>query len=237
MLVRLITLKLPKMMMMIKKCLILLFLIVIPFAGFSQSKDFGIWYGISAEHKFSKKLELDLSANLRTFSNASKIDEAFLEGGLTYNLKKHLSVAGSYRLSKNVENNNSLYYQHKIFLDLKGSLPLGKINLSGRLRFQTRTKTYITSESDKFPDYTGRIKFKALFKTQTFPVDPYIYAETFCPMFSDKSGTIGKNRFSAGVEISILKKHSVDLEYIFQRDYQPHLSDINILSVNYDIKF
>ena len=237
MLVRLITLKLPKMMMMIKKCLILLFLIVIPFAGFAQNKDFGIWYGISAEHKLAKKLQLDLSTNIRTFRNASKIDEAFLEGGLTYNLKKHLSVAGSYRLSKNVENNNSLYYQHKIFLDLKGSLPLGKLNLSGRLRFQTRTKTYITSESDKFPNYTGRIKFKALFKTQTFPVDPYIYAETFCPMFSDRSGTIGKNRFSAGVEISILKKHSVDLEYIFQRDYQPHLSDLNIISVNYDIKF
>ena len=225
------------MMMMIRKCFTLLILIVLPFTGFSQKKDFGIWYGISAEHKLSKKLELDLSANIRTFSNASKIDEAFLEGGLTYNLKKHLSVAGSYRLSKNVENNNSLYYQHKMFLDLKGSLPLGKLNFSGRLRFQTRTKTYITSESDKFPDYTGRIKFKALYKTQTFPVDPYIYAETFCPMFSDKSGTIGKNRFSAGIEISILKKHSVDIEYIFQRDYQPHLSDTNILSVNYDIKF
>ena len=235
--VRLTTVKLPKMMMMIKKCIVLLFLIFIPLAGFSQNKDFGIWYGISAEHKFSKKLELDLSSNIRTFSNASKIEEAFLEGGLTYNLKKHLSVAGSYRLSRNIENNNSLYFQHKIMFDFKGSLALGKLNLNGRLRFQTRTKTYITSESDKFPDYTGRIKLKALYKTQTFPVDPYIYAETFCPMFSHNSGTIGKNRFSAGIELNILKKHSVDFEYIFQRDYQPHLSDLNIISVNYDIKF
>jgi hypothetical protein len=225
------------MMMMIKKCSTVLFLLVLPFSVFSQNKDFGIWYGISAEHKLAKKIELDLSANIRTFSNASKIEEAFLEGGVTYNLKKHLSVAGSYRLSKNIENNNSLYFQHKMMLDFKGSMPLGKFNFSCRLRFQTRTKTYITSESDKFPDYTGRIKFKALYKTQTFPVNPYIYAETFCPMFSDKSGTIGKNRFAAGIEISILKKHSVDLEYIFQRDYQPHLSDLNILSLNYDIKF
>jgi hypothetical protein len=225
------------MMMTSKKGITVLFLIVLPYAGFSQNKDFGIWYGISAEHKLAKKLELDLSTNIRTFNNASKIEEAFLEGGLTYNLKKHLSLAGSYRLSKNIENNNSLYFQHKIMFDFKGSLALGKLNLYGRLRFQTRTKTYITSESDKFPDYTGRIKFKAQYKTQTFPVDPYVYAETFCPMFSDKSGTIGKNRFAAGIEISILKKHSVDFEYIFQRDYQPHLSDINILSVNYDIKF
>ena len=131
------------MMMMIRKCSTVLFLILLPYTGFSQNKDFGIWYGISAEHKLAKKLELDLSANIRTFSNASKIEEAFLEGGLTYNLKKHLSVAGSYRLSKNIENNNSLYFQHKMFLDIKGSKPLGKFNFSGRLRFQTRTKTYI----------------------------------------------------------------------------------------------
>lgn len=237
MLVRLIIPKLPKMMMMIKKCIIVFFLIVITFTCFSQNKDFGIWYGVSAEHKLAKKLELDLSTNIRTFRNASKIEESFLEGGLTYNLKKHLSVAGSYRLSKNIENNNFLYYQHKIFLDFKGSTLIGKFNFSGRLRFQTRTKTYIRNESDKSPNYTGRIKLKALYKTQTFPVDPYIYAETFCPMFSHNSGTIGKNRFAAGIEIGILKKHSVDLEYIFQRDYQPHLSDLNILSVNYDIKF
>lgn len=237
MLVRLITVKLPKMMMMIKKCSTVLFLILLPYTGFSQNKDFGIWYGISAEHKLAKKLELDLSTNIRTFSNASKIEEAFLEGGLTYNLKKHLSVAGSYRLSKNIENNNSLYFQHKMFFDFRGSLPLGKIDFSGRLRFQTRTRTYIRNESDKLPDYTGRIKLKVVYKTPTFPVNPYVYAETFCPMFSDKSGTIGKTRFAAGIEISIVKKHSVDFEYIFQRDYQPHLSDINILSLNYDIKF
>jgi hypothetical protein len=225
------------MMMMIKKHIILLFLIFIPLAGFTQNKDFGIWYGISAEHKLAKNIELDLSANIRTFSNASKTEEAFLESGLTYNLKKHLSIAGSYRLSKNIESNNSLYFQHKMFLDIKASKPLGKLNFSGRLRFKARTKTYIRSESDKFPDYTGRIKLKAIYKTQTFPVDPYIYAETFCPMFSHNAGTIGKNRFSAGIELSILKKHSVDFEYIFQRDYQPHLSDLNIISVNYDIKF
>ncbi len=209
----------------------------LPLAAFSQGKDFGIWYGISAEHKLSKKLEIDLSTNIRTFENASKVEEAFIEGGFAYNLNKHLSVAGSYRLIKSLENNNSYYLRHKYFVDAKGTLPVGDFTLSCRLRFQSLIKNYIRHEVDKYPSYTGRIKMKLVYRTKTFPVDPFIYIESFCPMFSEYSGTIGKNRYSAGLEFRITKRQSVESEYIFQRDYQPHLSDINIVSVNYNIKF
>jgi hypothetical protein len=225
------------MMMMTRKFYLTILLFFISLMTYSQKKDFGIWYGISAEHKISKKLEIDLSANIRTFNNASKIEEAFIEGGLGYALNKHFAVGGSYRLTKSIEDNNSYYFRHKIMLDVKGSFPVGNFSFSSRFRFQTGYKTYIQHENDIYPYYIGRIKFKAVYKTQTFPVDPYVYFETFCPMFSDKSGKIEKNRYSAGAELNITKRHSVDLEYIFQRDYLPHLSDISIISVNYNLKF
>jgi hypothetical protein len=225
------------MMMMTRKCYLILILLLISLIAFSQEKDFGIWYGISAEHKLAKKLEIDLSANVRTFNNAAKVDEVFVEAGLGYSLNKHLSVGGAYRLTKSIEDNNSYYFRHKVMLDVKGLLPAGNFNFSMRLRFQTGYKTYIQHDDDIYPYYTGRIKVKAVYKTPTFPVDPYVYIESFCPMFSDKSGKIDKNRYSAGAELRITKKHSVELEYIFQRDYLPHISDINIISINYNIKF
>lgn len=225
------------MMMMTKKWIIVLFSLFLPLASSAQKKDFGIWYGASAEHKLTDKLEIDLSANIRTYNKAVKIEEAFLEGGLAYNLNKYFTVAGSYRLIKSIEDDNSYYFRHKVFLDFKGNLPVGNFRFSGRLRFQNRVKTYIEDDEDQYPEYTGRIKFKALFKTPSFPVNPYLYAESFLPLFSEKSGKIGKNRVAAGLEYSIAKRHSVEAEYIFQRDYLPHLSDINIISVNYKIKF
>lgn len=224
------------MTMMIKRWYILIGMCVLSLTSSGQDKDFGIWYGVSAGHKLSKKLEIELSTDIRTFNNASKIEEAFVEGGITYSLMKHLAIAGSYRLTDKIENNNSYYYQHKFFLDLKGNIPLGNFSFSGRLRFQARTKTYIEDDSDNHPDYTGRIKLKAVYKTPVFPVNPYVYIESFCPVFSEKTRTIEKNRFSAGLEFNIAKHHSVDFEYIFQRDYLPHLSDINIIAVNYTIK-
>ena len=236
MLVRLKIVRMMMMTMMIKKWYILITLCILSLAASGQDKDFGIWYSVSAEHKLTKKLEIDLSTDIRTFNNASKIEEAFIEGGITYSLAKHITLAGSYRLTDKIENNNSYYYQHKIFLDLKGNVPSGNFSFSGRLRFQTRTKTYIQEESDNRPDYTGRIKVKAVYKTPVFPINPYVYIESFCPMFTEKTRTIEKNRFAAGLEFSIAKHHSAEIEYIFQRDYIPHLSDINIIFVNYIIK-
>ena len=225
------------MMMMTKKWLTVLLLFILPLITFSQKKDFGIWYGVSAEHKLTRKLEIDLSTNIRTFSKAAKIEQVFLEGGLAYELNKHLAIAGSYRLTKNIEHNNSYYFRHKVMLDIKGTMPAGDFSFSCRLRFQTAIKTYIRDENDKYPNYTGRVKLKAIYKTPTFPVNPYVYVESFSPMFSDKTRTIEKNRYAAGAELRILKQHSVEVEYIFQRDYLPHISDINIISINYNFKF
>ena len=225
------------MTMTIKKIFFFLFLLLLPLLVYSQEKDFGIWYGISAGHKISKKIEIDLSTDVRTFENASKIDEAFVEGGLTYSLNKKLSLAGSYRLIKSLENNDLYYLRHKYFFDFKGVLPAGSFALSCRLRYQALIKNYIQHETDKYPSYTARIKVRLVYRTKTFPVNPYIYVESFCPMFSVNSGTIAKNRYSAGLDFKITKRQSAEIEYIFQRDYQPHLSDINILSANYNIKF
>jgi len=56
-------------------------------------------------------------------------------------------------------------------------------------------------------------------------------------MFSDQSDAVSKVRFSAGVELKITQVHSVELGYIYQRDYTPRLSDLNIISLNYNISF
>ncbi len=225
------------MMMTTRRIYVLTVTFLLSVAAVAQDKDFGIWYGVSGEHKINKKLELNVSTEVKTFRNASKIEEAFIEGGLGYNFNKYFAADGSYRLSKCIEDNNSYYFRHKFYLDFKGSLPVGNFSFSARLRFQTQTKTFIKNDRDKQPDYTGRIKLKAVYKTPVFPVNPYVYAEAFSPMFSDKTRTIEKIRYSAGLEFKIVKNHSVELGYIFQRDYLPHVSDMSIASVNYNIKF
>ena len=225
------------MTMMNKRLLLFVALIGWLSAGYSQKKDFGIWYEVSAEHKLIKKLDLDLSGTVRTFDNASKIDEAYLEGGVMYKFNKYFAAGAHYRLTESREDDNSYHPRHKWFIDARGTLPAGDIKLTGRIRFQERFKTFIEDDNDAIPDFHLRFKFKARYDIPSFPVNPYIGTEIFFPLFSDASRTIDKDRFMAGVEFNVSKNHSVDLGYLFQRDFLPHISDINVIRLGYGFTF
>jgi hypothetical protein len=224
-------------MMMIKKTFLLFLFISIAGISFSQEDDFGIWLKVNAKHELLKKLDIDFSGSIRTFNNTSQIEQSFFEGGIQYNFNKYISTAGYYRLINNLEDNSRYYFRHKLFLDLKASVPSGNFSFSGRLRIQRATKTYIEDEEDLLARYYGRLKLKTSYKIPSFPVKPYLYIETFSPLCSDEKFEISKYRFSIGSELRVTRRSSVDLGYIFQRDYHPHISNEHIISIEYNVKF
>lgn len=223
------------MRMMIKKAALFLFLLSSYCLSYSRNDDFGIWYNASGEIKIMKRLDLEITGCVRTFKNASKVDELFVEAGLGYKLNKYIAVGGAYRFGEFFEDDDSYHPRHKWFADVTGKLPIGDLKISGRFRFQQRFKTYFEDEEDKIPVSHARIKVKAFYNISSFPVNPYVSTEVFCPMFTGAERNIDKNRFMLGLEYNISKKHSIDIEYMFQRDFLPHIKDINIISVEYKI--
>jgi len=224
-------------MMTIKKPLLLFLLILTASITFSQEKDFGIWAGIAAEKELIKNLDLNFDVNMRTYHNVSEIEEAFFDIGLKYKFNKYLSAGLSYRYTQFKEDDEIFHPRHKWFADLTGKLPLGDFDISARIRFQQRYKTYFEDENDRESKEVGRLKLKTLYNIPSFPVNPYLSAELFFPMVSVSERTVEKERFMAGFEYNISKKNSIELEYMFQRDFFPKLSDINVISLNYNIKF
>jgi hypothetical protein len=225
------------MTMMNRRVLSLIIIILFPLFVHAQTNDFGMWVGVSAEHAFSKKLEVQLSANIRSFKNSTQIDQDFIEGGLQYNLNKTISLAGSYRLVNTIENNMQYHTRQKFFFDLKAAVPTGNLTLTGRLRLQRSTRRYIVNADDLEAKYTGRIKVKADYDFGAFPLDPFIYAEGFFPIIKNNGIEITKSRLSAGTNLKISRKSSVSAEYIFQKDTQPDQVNTDIISVNYSLKF
>ena len=155
-----------------KKLLLLILLFGIASISFSQNADFGLWYSITAEKKLIKSLDLNLDANVRTYNNASEIEEAFFDIGLNYKFNKYLSAAVSYRFTEFKEDDESFHPRHKWFADLKGKLPLGDFDISSRLRFQQRYKTFIEDENDKESKEVIRFRIKTLYDIPSFPVNP-----------------------------------------------------------------
>lgn len=225
------------MMMMTKKIFWLILLFFPSILTFSQPDDFGLWYGLNAEYKILKRIEIDGSVYLRTYHNASEISEAYFEGGLTYKFNKFLSAAASYRYSIFHDKDDSFNPRHKLFADIKGTLPVNNFILSARFRFQERYKTYFLDQEDRIPDSHLRFKLKLLYNIPSFPVNPYIASEIFCPLFTTITRHIDKARYMTGAEYNISKNHLVEVGYMFQRDYLPHISDINLITLAYTFKF
>jgi len=102
---------------------------------------------------------------------------------------------------------------------------------------QYQNKTYIEKLSDEIPEYALRIKLKTIYRIPSFPVSPYLYYESFSGLNGVSTHIIDKERFSAGLQLKITRKHSVDIEYILQRDFEPRIFNLNIISLNYNFKF
>jgi hypothetical protein len=223
--------------MKFKFLLLFLFTLFILVQAKGQDSGFGIWYGLNAEFAINKKIEIDLSGNLRTYNKGKNIDQTFLEGGLTYKFNKYLSTEVSYRFTEKVERDQNFYPRHKLFLTFKGTLPAGNFDFSSRVMLQYQNKTYIEKLSDEIPEYALRIKLKAIYRIPSFPVNPYLYYESFSGLNGSSTHIIDKERFSAGFELKITRMQSVDIEYILQRDFEPRIYNMNIISLNYNLKF
>ncbi|MBI5008810.1 MAG: DUF2490 domain-containing protein, partial [Bacteroidia bacterium] len=158
---------------------------LIPDLIFGQNDDFGIWYCIDVDHKIVKKLDLKLSSQIRTFNNASQVDQAIVEGGLGYKFNNYLSAATSYRYTQKLEDDSRYHTRHKWFAEMKGSLPLDDFTFSTRLMLQIMQRTYFEEEEDEIPKYVARIKLKAEYDIPKFPLNPFLSFESFMPLFKD----------------------------------------------------
>lgn len=219
----------------IKRYVLLLMFSAISACVYSQEGNWGIWYEVNAEHKLTDKLNINLSGDVRTDHGGSKVYLDYLDAGGTYKFNKYLSVSGNYRLIYCFEKDDAYHFRHRWYTDIKGTLPLWNFYLSGRFRFQEQFRTYYKHEEDKIA-YRGRIKVETGYNIPSFPVDPHVSVELFCPMFDDADRTVNKVRFAAGLHYKINKKNALEAEYILQRNFASPVSNFNILSFSYTIK-
>jgi hypothetical protein len=220
---------------MIKKSLLFLVFLIQILSGVSQEQDVGAWYGLNLKYGITNRLNANFNTTVRTYNNASVIDILYLEAGLSYKVIKYISLAGYYRWIYANEFDNNFFSRHRWYADIKGEYKINRFEISARMRYQIQYKTYITEETDKIPDQYCRFKGQLYYNWPSFPVNPYIAYELFYPLNYNSANFADKKRFSIGVQYKIKKKHAIEAEYMFQRDYLPALADMNIISLAYNL--
>jgi hypothetical protein len=227
------------MMMVMKIKKILLFVSIAFFSQgiFAQDDTFGVWYGADASYKIIKGLKAEVAGSLRTDQNGSNVESFYFEGGLNYRFNKYLSAGAHYRLIEKKEDDSLFYFRHRLYADIKGTLPLGRFTLSARYRFQEQLKMYIKNEDDKKPEFYNRLRFELDYNIPKIPLTPSVYTEFLGQTFKSNDIMFEKSRVGAGLKYDITKKQSVSAEYIYLTSKVTSPEYFNVLSLNYSVNF
>src|SRR6185503_12504043 len=173
---------------MLRKCLLLLFLILVSVNKSSgHLNDFGVWGGITLNYKFTRNLSASVEEQFRFNQNAGHLAQYFSEAGASYSLSKKFKVGLYYRFSQ-VQRENYFSRRHRWFADVSFRQKSKSFQVLLRARMQQQVRDVHSSESGKIPDWYSRVKLTVKLDRNKKYL-PYVSAELFYLLSSP--GTTG----------------------------------------------
>jgi hypothetical protein len=162
-----------------------------------ENGDFQIWNTDAEEFNIVKDFKLALEEEFRWGADASEFYYQHYDAGLFYASNKYLSFGGGYR---------------QIYEFSKG-------------KFKPEYAPYVTAtlflefrnfdHKADFWRYRNKATIKMPWKFTKLEIRPYISDEIFI-VFGGVPGDLNQNRFSAGLEIKLVKNIKADIYYMLQ---------------------
>lgn len=205
---------------MIKRLLRLLFLpALFAWSGLSaQVSDAQMWFTADIEKKITPALSAALTEEVRLTENISEVGVLFSDLGLNYKFLKRFRVGafGRFTLKRRLDDTYRPFYSW--YAEFTAREKFKPVGLALRLRYQSRYSEYGTSERAAIP--TNHLRTKLTVKIDLdSKFEPYAYAETYFLTCVPASRSFDQLRLCAGVNYSFNRRHSVDLHYLFAREF------------------
>ncbi|MGB1247542.1 MAG: DUF2490 domain-containing protein [Chitinophagales bacterium] len=194
--------------------------------GQAQQNDFGLWTGVSLEKELYKKIDLEITEQVRFDNNIGNFDRWINEAGLTYKPFKFYRIGFSYRLVYKEQGDIS----HRINLINQFKYKINDLSLSYRLNLQR----YF--EANTPADYTWRNKIAVEYEINKH-LTPFVAAELFYN-FNYRFNDFNEYRFSAGLKHNIKKRHRLDYVFILNKQFNVEAPDTDlVLKLAYKFTF
>lgn len=190
-------------------------------------QDAWLWTTVSVDKQITRHWSAGVDEELRLFDNISRVNLFFTNAGITYRLNKNFKFSLVYRfINKNqsTKNENNYYFskRHRLYLDISYKRKfLTNFSLTYRLRLQGQVRDYYSSDVGKYVESYMRHKFDLAYSYKKY--SPYLAAEfrfQFTnPSFEQSDDLWDRQRFYAGCNYEINKRHSVGIYYMIQHDF------------------
>ncbi|HOY30898.1 MAG TPA: DUF2490 domain-containing protein [Bacteroidales bacterium] len=216
--------------------------IVLFFAGlltattcFSQVQDANLWIYAGIEKKIIPGLSVNLNQEFRMNENFTELGTFFTDAGVTYKINKYLKISANYRFINKRRSNDSYSMRHRYYFDLTLRKKFNPVVITLRTRFQSQYTDVLSSADGEIP--ANHIRNKLMIKYDDGrSIKPYFYAEIYSPLKRPYDIFLDNTRYCAGLEYEINRMNTIDLFYMFQKEYHVvNPGTDHIIGIGYNI--
>jgi hypothetical protein len=182
----------------------------------AQQNDWGVWTTADIEKKLNKRWNAAAGLEYRTKDGLAKTDQIRSSLGAEYQPWKFIKFGAAYTLiADKKQKRDILVYRHRFTFNTTASYKFDRFTASWRPRLQATFYDKTEKDADELDNYRWvvRNRFGLKYNIRKLPLKPYVQFEIFNRIFSDIAPSYYKNRLSAGIEIGIGKRHTLDFGY------------------------
>ena len=206
---------------------------------FAQTNDWGLWTSIDVEKKLSKNWELDVAAQYRMKDQMSVTDQIRGSADIAFKTGKYIKIGAGYELiAKNKIKKETYVYRNRFRVQATTSYKYARFTANWRTRMQlTLLEDSKKSDVDN-QEWVWRNRFGLKYDIKNVPLKPYINFELFHQLFSDLDYSYYQNRFSAGIEYSLNKSHTIEAGYKLEKEVVgKNKNKLNVVKIGYVFAF
>jgi hypothetical protein len=166
------------------------------------TRDFGAWAGVSIQKKLGKDFEILLDQQLRLYTNATQLDDYFVDLGGKYKINKNFRLGANLRFTYDQKRWKASQRNYRYNFDIVYRVfPAKTFSVNYRLRYQ-REYINLLSDDQSASSYSATIRNRVKLKyalTEEHKV--YVSAELFRLFESFRNPYFNKVRLCLGDEI------------------------------------
>jgi hypothetical protein len=204
------------MVMMIKRCGLILSLLFQATLNAQVIDDFGTWWGAEVRKTFARDFRASLQAEYRLNENSSSTKNFYIAPAIRYAPLKWLYLNAGYRFDNRFQKEDRYFNQrHRFNFDIGFTYELKRFDLEYRTRFQLQWENYFSSKIE-YPIMFSRNLIGVTFKWPQLPLSTSASGELWLPIESNTE--LSKFRFILAQEYKVTKQHRIQLRFVFQTD-------------------
>ncbi len=188
--------------------------------------DWQVWLTENAKAKINDQWCFSLTEEERYGDDASYFYRHHTDLALISKIDKNWKASFHFRYISEKKKGEWLE-EYRPYVNLTYTFPVGELKISNKVQFEYRHQ-----EHNEFYRFRDKLKLSL---PKMGILSPYIGEEIFIDTENEK---INRNRLTVGTKISLTKKTSLDIYYLWQTDEKKdHWKDTNIVGIKISFKF